>query len=214
VEGIVSGIDNYLVFVLSGVLLNLTPGNDTIYILTRSIAQGRKAGVLSVLGISSGGLTHTVLASLGLSVVLSKSIFLFNSIKFVGAGYLIYLGVRAFLSKPELCEDPLPGEKGIDYRKIYAQGYLTNLFNPKVALFFLSFLPQFINPNASNSPVPFLILGCTFLTTGTIWCMFLALAASALCDVLRKSPKISAIMQKLCGAVFVGLGLRMAMEKR
>jgi threonine/homoserine/homoserine lactone efflux protein len=209
-----TGIDNYIVFVLSGVLLNLTPGNDTIYILTRSIAQGRKAGAFSVLGISTGGLTHTVLAALGLSVVLSRSILLFNSIKFVGAGYLIYLGVRAFLSKSELVEGPLPSEKGIDYRKIYAQGYLTNLFNPKAALFFLSFLPQFVNPRAVGSPIPFLILGCTFLTTGTIWCMVLVLAASALSDVLRRSHKISAIMQKLCGAVFVGLGLRIALEKR
>ncbi len=209
-----SGIDNYIVFVLSGVLLNLTPGNDTLYILTRSIAQGRKAGIFSVLGISTGGLTHTVLASLGLSVVLSRSIFLFTLLKFVGAAYLIFLGLKAFLSKPALFDDPVSIEKGIDYRKIYTQGYLTNLFNPKVALFFLSFLPQFINPTASNSPIPFLILGCTFLTTGTIWCMFLALAASALSGVLRRSPRISAIMQKLCGAVFVGLGLKLALEKR
>ena len=208
------GIDNYIIFVLSGIILNITPGNDTIYILTRSIAQGRKAGIFSVLGISTGGLTHTMLASLGLSVVLSKSLILFNMIKFIGAGYLIYLGVKALLWKKELSERPVPIDKSIDYIKIYTQGYLTNLFNPKVALFFLSFLPQFIKPDAGNSPIPFLILGCTFLTTGTIWCMVLAFMASSLSDVLRKNKKISMIMQKLSGAVFVGLGLKIALEKR
>jgi threonine/homoserine/homoserine lactone efflux protein len=210
----VYGIDHYMVFVLSGILLNLTPGNDTVYILTRSIAQGRKAGIFSVLGISTGALTHTMLASLGLSVVLSKSIVLFNILKFVGAGYLIYLGVKAFLSETESFAGSVSVEKGVDYRKIYTQGYLTNLFNPKVALFFLSFLPQFINPHAVDSPIPFFILGCTFLTTGTVWCMVLAYAASALSDALRKSPKIIAIMRKLCGTVFVGLGLKIALEKR
>ena len=208
------GIDHYLVFVLSGILLNLTPGNDTIYILTRSIAQGRKAGIFSVLGISTGALTHTVLASLGLSVVLSRSIVLFNIVKLAGAGYLIYLGVKAFLSKTESFETPASVGKGVDYRKIYAQGYVTNLFNPKVALFFFSFLPQFINPSAGHSPIPFFILGCTFLTTGTLWCMVLALAASALSDALRKSPKISVIMRRLSGTVFIGLGLKIALEKR
>jgi RhtB (resistance to homoserine/threonine) family protein len=208
------GIDHYIIFLLSGILLNITPGNDTIYILTRSITQGRKAGIFSVLGISTGGLTHTVLASLGLSVVLSKSMVLFNIIKFMGAAYLIYIGVKTFLSKAELFETPVSMEKAVDCREIYTQGYLTNLFNPKVALFFLSFLPQFINPNAGHSPIPFLILGCTFLTTGTIWCMALAFAASALSGVLRKNPKISAIMQKLCGTMFIGLGLKIALEKR
>jgi len=210
----VYGIDNYVVFVLSGILLNLTPGNDTIYILTRSISQGRKAGVFSVLGISTGGLTHTILASLGLSVVLSRSIVLFNIIRFAGAGYLIYMGMKTFLSKTRSFEGPVYIEKGVDCRKIYTQGYLTNLFNPKVALFFLSFLPQFISPNSGHSPVPFLILGCTFLTTGTIWCMVLAFAASALSNALRKNPKIGSIMQRLCGVVFVGLGLKIALERR
>ena len=114
------GIENYIVFVLSGILLNIAPGNDTIYILTRSIAQGRKAGIFSVFGISTGGLTHTLLASLGLSVVLGESIVLFNMIKFIGAGYLIYLGVKALLSKTELSERPVPIDKGIDLPSIYS----------------------------------------------------------------------------------------------
>ena len=208
------GINNYIVFVLSGILLNLTPGNDTIYILTQSITQGRKAGIYSVLGISSGALTHTVLASLGLSVVLSKSIVLFNIIKFAGAGYLIYLGVKAFQSKAASFRRPVSVGSDVDCRKVYTQGYLTNLFNPKVMLFFLSFMPQFINSNTGNNPIPFLILGCTFLTTGTVWCMVLAFAASALTNMLRKSPLIGSIMQKLCGTVFIGLGMKIALDKR
>jgi threonine/homoserine/homoserine lactone efflux protein len=208
------GIDNYIAFVMSGILLNLAPGNDTIYILTRSITQGRKAGIFSVLGISSGALTHTILASLGLSLVLSKSIVLFNVIKIVGAGYLIYLGVQALLSKTGSFKGLDSVEKSIDYRKIYTQGYLTNLLNPKVTLFFLSFLPQFVKPSVGDSSIPFLILGGTFLTTGTIWCMILAFAASKLSEAFRISPQINAIMQKLCGMVFIGLGLKIALEKR
>jgi threonine/homoserine/homoserine lactone efflux protein len=113
-----------------------------------------------------------------------------------------------------LFERTVSVENSVNYRKIYTQGYLTNLFNPKVALFFLSFLPQFINHNAGNCAIPFIILGCTFVTTGTIWCMILAFAASAISKALRKSTKISTITQKLCGVVFVGLGLKIALEKR
>lgn len=136
---LVYGIDNYIVFVLSGILLNLAPGNDTIYILTRSIAQGRKAGVFSVLGISSGGLTHTLLASLGLSVVLGRSIVLFNFIKFVGAGYLIYMGVRAFTSKTESFGIRLPWRKASIAGKYIARDILPTCSIRRSLCFFSHF---------------------------------------------------------------------------
>ncbi len=208
------GIENYIVFIVSGLILNITPGNDTIYILSRSIAQGRKAGVVSVLGISTGCLAHTIMASLGLSVILSKSILLFDVIKYIGVVYLVYIGIKTIVSKNNPFNNQTNIESLIDYKQIYKQGFLTNLFNPKVALFFLSFLPQFINPSINNTPVPFLILGVTFLTTGTIWCLLLAYASSFLSKILRENNKISTIMHKLCGMIFIGLGLKLAFEKK
>jgi RhtB (resistance to homoserine/threonine) family protein len=208
------GIENYLVFIVSGIILNITPGNDTIYILSRSIAQGRKAGVVSALGIGTGALTHTIMASLGLSVILSKSILLFDIIKYAGVLYLVFIGIATIISKNNPFNSQADIERSIDYKQIYKQGFLTNLFNPKVALFFLSFLPQFINPSINNTPIPFLILGLTFLTTGTIWCLFLAYASSFLSTMLRENERISIIMHKMCGMIFIGLGLKLALEKR
>jgi RhtB (resistance to homoserine/threonine) family protein len=208
------GIENYLVFIVSGIILNITPGNDSIYILSRSIAQGRKAGVISVLGIGTGALTHTIMASLGLSVILNKSILLFDIIKYIGVLYLVYIGLKTIISKNNPFNNQTNIESVIDYKQIYKQGFFTNLFNPKVALFFLSFLPQFINPNINHTPIPFLILGVTFLTTGTIWCLFLAYASSFLSKILRENNKISTLTHKLSGIIFIGLGLKLAFEKR
>jgi RhtB (resistance to homoserine/threonine) family protein len=208
------GIENYLVFVISGIILNITPGNDTIYILARSISQGKKAGVISVLGISTGGLAHTIIASLGLSVILSKSIIVFEIIKYIGVVYLVYIGFKTIISKSNLFNNQNDIENSINYLQVYKQGFFTNLFNPKVALFFLSFLPQFINPNVNSTPIPFLILGGTFLTTGTIWCLFLAYASSFLSKLLRSNNKFNTVLQKTCGMIFIGLGLKLAFEKR
>jgi threonine/homoserine/homoserine lactone efflux protein len=208
------GIENYLVFIVSGIILNITPGNDTIYILSRSIAQGKKAGIISALGIGTGALTHTIMASLGLSVILSKSILLFDVIKYIGVIYLVFIGIKTIVAKSNPFKNQTDIEDLIDYRQIYKQGFFTNLFNPKVALFFLSFLPQFINPNINNTPIPFLILGVTFLTTGTIWCLFLAYASSFLSKTLRENDRISTITHKLSGMIFIGLGLKLAFEKR
>ena len=135
------GIEHFEMFLLAGILLNLTPGSDTIYILSRSIAQGKRAGIYSVLGISSGVAVHTTLAALGLSVILSTSALAFMAVKITGALYLGYLGLTTLLSK----ENKLMSltEQVMTRKEIYLQGLLTNILNPKVALFFLSFLPQF-----------------------------------------------------------------------
>jgi len=202
-------IDNYIVFLISGIILNITPGADTMYILSRSISQGQRAGFLSVLGISSGSIIHTCLVAFGLSLILSESVIAFTIIKYLGAGYLIYLGIRTIINKEKAFDENISDSAEIKPYKIYLQGMMTNLFNPKVALFFMSFLPQFINPNAGNNPVPFLILGVTFITTGTIWCMVLSFGASYISKKLRNNAKISFILQKLCGTVFIGLGINL-----
>lgn len=208
-----SGIENYLGFLFAGIIMNLTPGADSIYIITRSIAQGKKAGIYSVLGIGSGAIVHILLAAFGLSVILAKSILLFNMVKWTGTAYLIYLGIKMLLDKSDLFGKEKTEFDKVDFRKIYRQGFLTNLLNPKIAIFFLSLLPQFIKSEYVNSPIPFLILGCTFLLTGTIWCLFLAYSASFMTRTLRKNDLIGKLMKKVSGYVFIGLGLQLLFKR-
>ena len=207
------GIENYFAFLIAGILLNLTPGADTIYILTRSIAQGRRAGIYSVLGITSGSLIHTLFAAFGLSVILSTSAMIFNIIKYLGALYLCYLGIRMLLKRSQILEGQNILFKKNRSLQVYRQGLITNLFNPKVALFFLSFLPQFINTDNAYGAIPFLLLGATFITTGTIWCLVLAYSASFMTKLLRRNKSIGMSMQKLSDAVFIILGLKLALNK-
>jgi RhtB (resistance to homoserine/threonine) family protein len=207
------GIENYWGFLVAGILLNLTPGADTIYILTRSISQGRRAGIYSVLGISTGVLVHTTLASLGLSIILAKSVVAYNIVRYVGVAYLFYLGVRMIVEKNNLFESRDQKIASTSLIKIYWQGLLTNVLNPKVALFFLSFLPQFINPEYAKGAMPFIILGLTFLATGTLWCLFLASSASLVSKTLRDNDRIGKIMQKVSGIVFIGLGIKLLSDK-
>jgi threonine/homoserine/homoserine lactone efflux protein len=208
------GIDNYLVFVVSGILLNIAPGPDTIYILSRSISQGRNAGIASVLGICTGGLVHNACAAFGLSIVLAKSAELYGIVKIIGAVYLCYLGIEMFMNRNKRVKNTESIKNKGSFWKIYSQGFLTNVFNPKVALFFISFLPQFIDSSRAHGPIPFLILGFTFFTTGTIWCLFLVFFASMITRGLRKNAAISHIMQKCCGGIFIGLGLKLAFDKK
>lgn len=208
------GIENYLGFIVAGIILNLTPGADTMYILTRSITQGRKAGIYSVLGITTGGLVHTVFASLGLSIILAKSATAFAIVKYVGVAYLVYLGIKMIIDKKNSFDGNSSKTVNENLRKIYRQGVLTNILNPKVALFFLAFLPQFINPDYASGTLPFMILGVTFMTTGTLWCLFLAYAASLITKTLRENDKIGMIMQKISGLVFIGLGIRLLTQRQ
>ncbi len=176
-----TGIIHFETFLLTGILLNLTPGNDTIFILTKSIGQGKKAGIVSALGIGTGSIIHTILAAFGLSIIIAKSILLFNIIKYAGAVYLLYIGFKMLTDKNQLNTDTTTtGNKSADYLKIYRDGIFTNVLNPKVALFFIAFLPQFIDPTLKNTVLPFITLGITFITTGTIWCLILATFASAI----------------------------------
>lgn len=211
------GIDNYWGFIAAGILLNIIPGSDSMYIITRSVSQGQKAGIYSVLGIISGILIHTLLAALGLSVLLANSPTAFTLVKYIGASYLCYLGFKMLTSKQEalltasLTENRLT--KALDYQKIYKQGMLTNTLNPKVALFFLAFFPQFVDPSYAHSTLSFLILGLTFAMTSVIWCLCLALLASRFSQKLRENPTIESVLNKISGVVFIGLGIKLFTER-
>ena len=206
------GIHHFGLFVVAGILLNLTPGPDTVYILGRSIAQGRAAGIASALGISAGSIFHTTAAALGLSAILASSALAFGTIKLIGGAYLIFLGIKMILNRER--ELGLPS----NFRRrtkaaAFRQGILTNVLNPKVGLFFLAFLPQFIDPASGMKVLAFLLLGLTFVTTGTIWCLIIACFASAFSERLRTNEIIGLWLSRAAGALFVFLGLRLARIK-
>jgi RhtB (resistance to homoserine/threonine) family protein len=206
------GIHDFGLFLAAGILLNLTPGPDTVYILGRSIAQGREAGVASALGISLGSIFHTCAAALGLSAILATSALAFGTIKLIGGAYLIFLGAKMILDRRKQLSLPSNFRRRTTIAA-FRQGILTNILNPKVALFYLAFLPQFIDP-ASNAKVPaFILLGLTFVTTGTIWCLILAWFASAFSERLRANETISQWLNRTAGALFIFLGLRLATAK-
>jgi len=209
-----TGIIHFETFLFAGILLNLTPGNDTIFILTKSIGQGKKAGFVSAFGIGTGSVFHTILAAFGLSLIIAKSILLFNIIKFAGAAYLFYIGFKMLTNKSQLNNNEVVPSNSVDYRKIYRDAIFTNILNPKVALFFIAFLPQFIDPALKNTVLPFLTLGITFITTGTIWCLVLANFASAIFARLKANKRISTYINKICGLTMVGLGLKVALTNR
>jgi RhtB (resistance to homoserine/threonine) family protein len=208
------GIINFETFLIAGILLNLTPGNDTIFILAKSIGQGKKAGIISALGIATGSLIHTVLAAFGLSLIIAQSILLFNIIKYAGAAYLVYLGIKMLTDKKPLNTGEISTGNSINYLTIYRDAIVTNVLNPKVALFFIAFLPQFIDPAMKHSVIPFLVLGTTFIITGTAWCLVLALFASAIFARLRSNNKLPGGINKVCGLTLIALGIKVALTGR
>ena len=209
------GIINYLTFVITAFIFIITPGIDTIFILNKSIAQGKKAGIYSLLGLNTGVLGHTLFAALGLSLIIAKSVIAFSVIKYLGAAYLIYLGVSKLLSNESLLDvDPLL-EKGSDSnRKNFVSGFFTNILNPKVALFFLAFFPQFIAPELINDPKPFIILGLTCAVIGSLWFLLLTLFAAYFSSYFKEHPKSGNWLNKITGLAFVGMGLKIALSKR
>jgi len=205
------GIHAYPVFVLTGILLNLTPGQDTMFIIGRSLANGTRAGVAAAFGICVGSIGHTLLAALGLSAILAASPLAFTLVKLAGAIYLVYLGARLLLTKHPHREARLPGPPArAAVRSAFTQGILTNLLNPKVALFFLALLPQFIDPASARKTLAFVALGATFVTTGLIWCLVLAAAAGRLQAFFRRNPSAGVLLDRLVGALFLALGARLA----
>ena len=213
-ENMITGIIHFETFLLTGILLNLTPGNDTIFILTKSLAQGKKAGIMSVLGIATGSIIHTLFAAFGLSMIIAKSILAFNIIKYAGAAYLLYIGFKMLTDKSQLNAESSEAQKVTNYFKIYRDGVFTNVLNPKVALFFIAFLPQFIDPTLENTIFPFMTLGITFTITGTIWCLILATFASLFFAKLKSNKKISTYINRVCGIALIGLGIKVAMTER
>jgi threonine/homoserine/homoserine lactone efflux protein len=209
------GIHNLGLYVVSGLLLNLAPGADFLYVLTRSASRGFVAGVWAGLGIGAGCFVHIGAAALGLSAILAASAMAFSIVKWLGAGYLMYLGISMLMSRGSLRLDVASAPVNTDtHSRIFWQGFLTNVLNPKVALFFLAFVPQFIDPASPTKVEAFLLLGAIFNTTGTIWNIVVAHASSFLAERLRAASKLGVWLNRCLGGLFIVLGARLAASHR
>jgi threonine/homoserine/homoserine lactone efflux protein len=195
-------------FIVAGLLLNITPGPDTLYILARTASQGWRGGAVAALGIGAGAFVHTFAAAVGLSALLAASATAFTVIKWAGAAYLVYVGISLLLVRAE-AEPQLPAVRAARLRSVFFQGFLTNVLNPKVALFFLAFLPQFVDPAASSKALAFVFLGLVFNFNGTLWNLFVAWSASRVSHGLRRSRSFALWMNRAVGAFFVYIGIRL-----
>ena len=205
-----------LLFVAAGLLLNLTPGPDVLYIVTNALRGGRRAGVVAACGITAGCFVHIFAAALGVSALLATSATAFAVLKWLGAAYLVYVGLRMLLARAPVTTNLIApyadsmragGMKGIFFR-----GFWTNALNPKVALFFLAFLPQFIGPAVEHKALAFLLLGLLFNFNGLWVNVGWALAAAWLASRATTLQKGMHWLDRIAGAMFVGFGLKLALS--
>lgn len=211
----VFGIHDLWLFILSGLILNISPGPDTVYIVGRSTQLGWKGGATAALGIGAGGLVHVTAAALGISALLAASATAFTVVKLLGAAYLVYIGTKMLLFRQH-------GEgsgNGIDQRSIslttvFQQGFITNVSNPKVALFFLAFLPQFIDTDSPFKVLAFLSLGLIFDFNGTLWNLLVAWLSARAAAVVRGMGRLHRWIDRALGTLFIYLGIRLAIAQR
>src|SRR5450830_1704686 len=213
------GIHDLTLFIISGLLLNIMPGPDSLLIMTRSATQGWRAGSAATLGIGAGTMVHVLAAALGLSALLSTSAAAFTVVKWIGAAYIVYMGIGMLRAK--LRDGDAAGAaqladvvRPLAWRKIFLQGFLTNVLNPKVALFFLAFVPQFIAADSSSKPLAFVILGCIFNVNGMLWCNGLAVFTAFASARLQVKPRVALWLNRVTGGLFLALGVRLALSEQ
>jgi len=207
------GTHDLLLFILSGLLLNITPGADSLYIITRSVSQGSRAGMAAAFGIGVGCYVHIFAAAIGLSALLATSAAAFTVVKLAGAAYLLYVGISLVRSNPPTSDSQIAVAPAL-LSTIFWQGFFTNVLNPKVALFFLAFVPQFIEPSAANKALAFVFLGAIFNFTGTVWCLFLAWSAAHLSRRTSQGRHALMWLTRGVGSLFIFLGLKLALSRQ
>jgi len=201
----------FLTFLVAALALNFTPGPDMLYVIGRSVGQSRKAGIVSALGIFAGCWVHIVAAAVGVVALLRSSPLAFNLVRYAGAGYLFYLGIRVILQRSSLTTQEMQPES---LSRIFFQGTVTNVLNPKVALFFLAFLPQFVDAGRGSVALQILMLGLIFNTGGMLVNLGVAYAGGTIGELLRRNRRFAQVQRWFTGLVFVGLGARLAWQRR
>ena len=199
-------------FLVASALLTIAPGPDIVYVLARGITQGRKAGFAAALGFATGVIFHTALAALGIAALIRSSELAFTLVRYAGAAYLIYIGVRAVMSKSAFALETCNDKRAL--RTIYMQSVVGNVLNPKVTLFFLSFLPQFVNAAAGHLETQMLLLGVIFMVQTVVIFGAVALFSGFIGDWLKRKPAIGGRLNLIAGLTFIGLGIRVALPDR
>jgi threonine/homoserine/homoserine lactone efflux protein len=202
----------FILFIGVSWALIIAPGPDMLYVITRGVTQGRKAGMLSALGVICGILVHTVAAAFGLTLILQTSALAFLIVKYVGAIYLIYLGIKAWRDQSVFSVQSL--NSALSYRKIFWQGILSNVFNPKIAIFFLAFLPQFVDKGGPQVILQMVILGLTFAFFGLCFLLAVGYSSGTLGHWLTHRPQYTQFLQRLAASILVALGIRLALTER
>ena|SRR5436190_12068503 len=205
-------LHSYLLFCGASLALCASPGPDMVYLLSRCVAQGRRAGVVAALGINTGSYVHLLAAVTGLSAILATSAAAFTAVKWIGAAYLIFLGLRVLTGRSKPLVISGEGLRGEDLKAVFWQGFLSDALNPKVALFFLALLPQFLPTASTHRVADLLLLGMTCIVIGLVFNLCLALASARVTSGLRSRPRAAGWLQKGMGAMFVGIGLGIAAE--
>ena len=204
-------LSSIVTFAIASVALLLIPGPAVIYVLNRSVSDGREVGLAAVAGLELGNFVHVVAATAGLSAVLATSATAFNTVKWLGAAYLVFVGLRTLATKPRAVSGD---SASVSRRRSFSQGVIVNTLNPKVALFFLSYLPQFIDPDNGAAWSQALVLGSIFVAIGCLTDGMYALTASALRTVLLRGRTLPFVQRYVAGTVFVALGVVAATTKR
>lgn len=201
----------FLTFLFAAFMLNIAPGPDMLYVIGRSVGQGRKAGIVSAIGIFVGCWAHILAAAFGIAALLRSSPVAFNIVRYAGAAYLVYLGIKMLVQHSNLAQQQL---KPDSLAAIFRQGVITNVLNPKVALFFLAFLPQFVDAHRGSIVWQILLLGLIFNVGGTLVNLGVAYAGGTLGELLRRNARFARLQQWFTGLVFIGLGARLAWHRR
>jgi threonine/homoserine/homoserine lactone efflux protein len=216
------GIHNLWLFILAGWALNLTPGPDVFFQITQALKGGLRAGIAAMLGICAGCLVHVAAASLGVSALIAVSSTEFTLLKWLGAAYLVYVGVQMLLAKPAqnamnseaLCAYSMPASSLKYLKNIFIQGFWTNALNPKVALFFLAFLPQFISPQAAQPALAFAALGLLFILNSVPINLGYVLLAAWLSQRMSSLQRGMLWLERAAGVMIIGFGVKLALSEK
>ena len=202
----------FILFIGISWALIIAPGPDMFYVITRGMSQGRKAGILSAIGVVCGILVHTTAAALGLTLILQTSAVAFLLVKYVGAVYLLYLGIKAWRDKSTFTLSPTTS--ALNFSSLFWQGVLSNVLNPKIAIFFLSFLPQFVNKEGNHVALQMIFLGLTFALFGLCFLLFVGYSSGSIGSWLTRRPQYAQFFQCLAGSILISLGIRLALTER
>lgn len=204
-------MENFYLFVIMAILLIILPGPDTAIATNNTLTVGRTGGIKTILGTCCALMIHTLAAVVGLSAIIVKSAIVFSVFKYVGAVYLMYLGIKTLWALKNKTTAEIPVENKYKNTSCFKQGFLTNLLNPKVAVFFLTFLPQFVD-GGSNTFVPFLTMGMTYTVLTALWFVFYIYLLNQISAFMKK-PRTQAVFEGLTGTVLIGFGVKLALEK-